>query len=241
MLLEAALEENPAVPAGKLAVVLSSNHTTVHRHLQKLGKVPKIGKSSRFTTACSPLTTRSRTPACLCRSMLQDMGKNKPWGEEIIPMHNFREGSIRSLILAGVSGVVQLLPWGEPRNKYSMCLLLGCVGLCCTGLGCVVLGCVVRSCVVLSSVVLYCGIKSRDTGPIYNDPKIKYLPAREPALTLAPPPPPALALLPALPPASALAPEKAQALLAALLPAMAALLTALSALAALCGGSSDNV
>ncbi|KAF2345505.1 hypothetical protein FHG87_023739 [Trinorchestia longiramus] len=104
-------------------------------------------------------------------------------------------------------------------------------------------------------VCFFEGIKSRDTGRIYNEPKIKYLPALPPAiapaLTLAPPPPlaltliPALALLPAVPPASALAlaPEKAQALipafavLAALLPALAALLTALSAL---CGGSSDN-
>lgn len=43
-LLEAALEENPALSVEELAVVLSSNHTTVHRHLQQLGKVPKLGK-----------------------------------------------------------------------------------------------------------------------------------------------------------------------------------------------------
>ncbi|KAF2350814.1 hypothetical protein FHG87_018430 [Trinorchestia longiramus] len=40
----AAFEENPGLSAGELAVVLSSNHTTVHRHLQKLGKVTKFGK-----------------------------------------------------------------------------------------------------------------------------------------------------------------------------------------------------
>ena len=35
-LLEAALEENPALSVEELAVVLSSKHITVHRHLQKL-------------------------------------------------------------------------------------------------------------------------------------------------------------------------------------------------------------
>ena len=37
-LLEAALEENPALSGEKSAIKLSSNHTTVHRHLQQLGK-----------------------------------------------------------------------------------------------------------------------------------------------------------------------------------------------------------
>ena len=44
-LLEAALEENPSVSVEELARKLSSNHSTVHRHLQQLGKVPKLGKS----------------------------------------------------------------------------------------------------------------------------------------------------------------------------------------------------
>lgn len=43
-LLEALLEENPALSVEELAIKLSSNHTTVHRHLQQLGKVPKLGK-----------------------------------------------------------------------------------------------------------------------------------------------------------------------------------------------------
>lgn len=38
-LLEAALKENPALSVEELAVVLSSNHTTVHCHLQQLGKM----------------------------------------------------------------------------------------------------------------------------------------------------------------------------------------------------------
>ena len=42
-LLEAALEENPSVSVEELARKLSSNHSTVHRHLQQLGKVPKLG------------------------------------------------------------------------------------------------------------------------------------------------------------------------------------------------------
>ncbi|XP_013793901.1 histone-lysine N-methyltransferase SETMAR-like, partial [Limulus polyphemus] len=44
MLLVASLEENPAVSVEELAMKLGSNHTTVHRHLQQLGKVPKLGK-----------------------------------------------------------------------------------------------------------------------------------------------------------------------------------------------------
>ncbi|XP_013773352.1 histone-lysine N-methyltransferase SETMAR-like [Limulus polyphemus] len=44
ILLVASLEENPAVSVEELAMKLGSNHTTVHRHLQQLGKVPKLGK-----------------------------------------------------------------------------------------------------------------------------------------------------------------------------------------------------
>ena len=44
MLLEAALEENPSVSVEELVRKHSSNHSTVHRHLQQLGKVPKLGK-----------------------------------------------------------------------------------------------------------------------------------------------------------------------------------------------------
>ena len=43
-LLEAALEENPSASVEELARKLSSNHSTVHRHLQQLGKVTKLGK-----------------------------------------------------------------------------------------------------------------------------------------------------------------------------------------------------
>ena len=44
MLLETALEENPCVSVEELVRKLNSNHSTVHRHLQQLGKVPKLGK-----------------------------------------------------------------------------------------------------------------------------------------------------------------------------------------------------
>lgn len=43
-LLMASLEENPAVSVEDLKIKLRSNHTTVHRHLQQLRKVPKLSK-----------------------------------------------------------------------------------------------------------------------------------------------------------------------------------------------------
>ena len=41
---EAVLDKNPALSVEELAIKLSSNHATVHRHLQQLKKVPKPGK-----------------------------------------------------------------------------------------------------------------------------------------------------------------------------------------------------
>ncbi|XP_076030702.1 histone-lysine N-methyltransferase SETMAR-like [Oratosquilla oratoria] len=43
-LLVTLLEENSEISVEELAMKLHSKHTTVHRHLQQLGKVPKLGK-----------------------------------------------------------------------------------------------------------------------------------------------------------------------------------------------------
>ncbi|KAF2346889.1 hypothetical protein FHG87_022355 [Trinorchestia longiramus] len=57
-LLEAALQENPALSIEELAVVLSSNHTTV-RHLQKPEKVSKLGKITGRALIIAWITART--------------------------------------------------------------------------------------------------------------------------------------------------------------------------------------
>ena len=43
-LMQATVEENPVVIVEELAEKLGLTHSTVHRHLQLIGKIPKLGK-----------------------------------------------------------------------------------------------------------------------------------------------------------------------------------------------------
>ncbi|KAF2353035.1 hypothetical protein FHG87_016209 [Trinorchestia longiramus] len=61
-LVRAALEENPVLSVEELAVVLSSNHTTVHRHLEKLGKVPSLGNDGDFAEQVNESQEASSKP-----------------------------------------------------------------------------------------------------------------------------------------------------------------------------------
>jgi len=58
----ATLDENPAVTVEELAQKLNSTHSTVHRHLRRLGKVSKLGKW--VPHVLSPDDLRDRVNIC---------------------------------------------------------------------------------------------------------------------------------------------------------------------------------
>ena len=127
-LLVATLDEDPAVTVEELAQKLNSTHSTVHRHLRRLGKVSKLGKW--VPHVLSPDNLRDRVNIC---ASLHSRERQAPFlnrlitgDEKWVLYHNVQRR--RQWVSAGEPAIPQARRGLHPR-KVLLCIWWDILGV----------------------------------------------------------------------------------------------------------------